>query len=369
VTPPLRVGIVGATLARGWGTTAHLPALTALPEFSVTAVSTTRIETARATAEAFAVPLAFDDHTSLIEHPDVDVVAVTVKVTEHEAVVRAALAAGKHVFCEWPLGTNSAQARALADVAAASSGRNAVGLQGYYSPGARYVGELIGQGGIGRPLAVSVVAVGRQGGGRIPAASAYATDRAAGATVLSITTAHLLATIAQAVGLPTSASALVAGVNTTATVIETGEVRAVTSPDQVVLAGQLDGAAPLSIAVQGGAAAAAHFELRIVGTAATLIVRPDASGASIHVADWNITALRPDGTAAAMPVPARFAPLPAGVPPGPPRNVALVYQALARAIAEDRTAEPGFETAVAYHRLIDAIERASLTGVRQDVTN
>lgn len=243
------------------------------------------------------------------------------------------------------------------------------GWEGYHSPGARYVGELIGHGAIGRPLAVSAVAVGRQGGGRIPAASAYATDRAAGATVLSITAAHLLATIAPAVGLPRSVFALVAAVTPATTVIETGAVIPVTAPDQVVLAGRLGSEAVLSVTVQGGAAAAAHFELRIVGTDATLIVRPDASGASIHVADWNITALRGDGTAQPLPVPARFAPLPSDVPPGPPRNVALVYRELALAIAEDRQPEPGFATAASYHRLIDAIERASQTGVRQDVTS
>jgi predicted dehydrogenase len=369
MTKPLRVGVVGATPARGWATAAHLPALAALPEFTVTAVSTTRIETASATAEAFGVPHAFDDDARLIECDDVDVVAVTVKVTEHDALVRAALAAGKHVFCEWPLGIDLAQASALAALAAAGSGRQVVGLQGYHSPGARYVGDLISQGGIGRPLAVSAVAVGRQGGGRIPAASAYTTDRGAGATVLSITAAHLLATVGQAVGLPRSVSAVVAAVNTTATVIETGEVRAVTAPDQVALAGRLDGDAVLAVTIQGGAAAAAHFELRIVGTDATLIVRPDATGASVHVADWDITALRADGTAQQLPVPARFAPLPPAVPAGPPRNVALVYRELARAIAEDRPAQPGFATAVEYHRLLDAIERASGTGVMQDVTS
>jgi len=48
--PPIRVGVIGATPARGWGTAAHLPALKALEEFEVTAVATTRLATARATA-------------------------------------------------------------------------------------------------------------------------------------------------------------------------------------------------------------------------------------------------------------------------------------------------------------------------------
>jgi predicted dehydrogenase len=59
--PPVRIGVIGATPARGWGTAAHLPALQALEEFEVTAVSTTRLSTARATAEVFGIPLAFAD--------------------------------------------------------------------------------------------------------------------------------------------------------------------------------------------------------------------------------------------------------------------------------------------------------------------
>jgi predicted dehydrogenase len=371
VAPRLRVGIIGATPARGWGTLAHLPALTALPEFSVTAVATTQANTAQATADEWGVPLAFDNAADLIASPDVDVVAVTVKVTQHDGLVRAALARGKHVFCEWPLGTDLAQATVLADLAAASGRQHVVGLQGYYSPGARYVAELISQGYVGRLLAVSAVAVGRQGGGRIQSASAYAADRAAGATVLSITTAHLLATLGQAVGLPRAVASVVAARHSTATVIETGETVGVTAPDQVVLAGELDGGAPLSVAVQGGAAPGAHFEVRIVGTEGTLLIRPDTgadqSGASIHVADWAIAALRGSGPAEDLAVPARFWPLPAGVPAGPPRNVALVYRELASAIAEARPAEPGFATALSYHRLVDAIERAAATGVSQEL--
>jgi len=367
VAQRLRVGIVGATPARGWATLAHLPALAGLPEFLVTAVATTRMETAQATADQWGVPLAFDNAADLIASPDVDVVAVTVKVTQHEGVVRAALARGKHVFCEWPLGTDLAQATALADLAAATGRQHVVGLQGYHSPGARYVAELIAEGYIGRLLAVSAVAVGRQGGGRIQAASAYAADRAAGASVLSITTAHLLATLGQAVGLPRSVASLVAALHSAATVIETGEAVAVTAPDQVVLAGELDGGAPLSVAVQGGAAPGAQFEVRIVGSDGTLLVRPDPSGASIHVADWAIAALRGSAPAEDLPVPDRVSPLPPGVPAGPPRNVALIYSELARAIAEDRSAEPGFATAVRYHELVDAIERAAASGVRQEL--
>jgi predicted dehydrogenase len=87
--PPIRIGVIGATPARGWGTAAHLPALQALAEFKITAVATTRLATAKATAEAFGVPLAFADDYELVSHLEVDAVAITVKVPEHDRLIRA----------------------------------------------------------------------------------------------------------------------------------------------------------------------------------------------------------------------------------------------------------------------------------------
>ena len=45
----LGVGIIGASPNGGWGTMGHIPALQALPNFEVTAVSTTRQESANET--------------------------------------------------------------------------------------------------------------------------------------------------------------------------------------------------------------------------------------------------------------------------------------------------------------------------------
>jgi len=157
--PPIRIGVIGATPARGWGTAAHLPALAALEEFKITAVATTRLTTARATAEAFGAPLAFADDYELVSHPAVDAVAIAVKVPEHDRLIRAALAAGKHVFSEWPLGVDLGQAIALADLARASGVHHIVGLQGYQAPGALFVRELIDNGDI---------ADGQRGRGRGP---------------------------------------------------------------------------------------------------------------------------------------------------------------------------------------------------------
>jgi len=361
----IRVGVVGANPSRGWGTAAHLPALRALEEFEIAAVATTRPESARASAEAFGAPLAFSDAADLVSHPDVDVVTIAVKVPEHERLIRAALGSGKHVFSEWPLGVSASQAAALAALAQASGVVHLVGLQGWHAPGALFVRELIDQGAIGRPVAVSVVTAGGPAGARVAADHLYATDVAAGATVLSISTGHVLATLASAVGRPRSLSAVIASVNREATVIETGETVKVTAPDQVVLAGQLDNDAAFSVAVQGGAAPSGPgFELRIVGTDATLTVRP-ASPGSIHITDWSVSIARADGSADNLAVPDRLVTVPASVPGGPPRNVAILYQLLAQAIHTGHPVAPSFNDAVDHHRLLDAIQQASDAGTAQ----
>ena len=362
---PIRIGVIGATPGRGWGTAAHLPALTALAEFDVTAVATTRLATAKATAEAFGIPRAFADDAEMVSSPEVDAVAVTVRVPEHDQLIRAALAAGKHVFSEWPLGVDLAQAAELAGLARSSGVRHIVGLQGYLAPGALFVRELIENGTIGKPLTVSVVSAGGPAGRRIPQANVYATDVRAGATVLSISTGHILATLARAVGEFRQVSGVVALVNNQTTVIETGQIVPVTAPDQVVLAGRLEGGAVASVAVQGGSVAAPGFELRVVGTEATLVARPATPG-GMHITDWAVSVSKPDGSAADRPVPGRFSQVPAAVPAGPPRNVAALYREFARAIGDGRTAVPDFATAVRYHRLLESIQRASDTGIRQD---
>src|SRR5437868_14540082 len=90
------VGIIGANPDRGWAAQAHIPALKSLSDdFEITALSTSRRESADAAARLFDVPVAFDNHQELVNSPNVDVVAVTVKVPYHLELVTAALEAGK----------------------------------------------------------------------------------------------------------------------------------------------------------------------------------------------------------------------------------------------------------------------------------
>ena len=101
---PLRVGLVGANAERSWAKVAHVPALRTVPEFTLTAVATRRLASAEAAAQAFGAMEAYDDFHQLVRSNNVDIVTVCVRVPSHLDVVMAALEAGKHVMCEWPLG-------------------------------------------------------------------------------------------------------------------------------------------------------------------------------------------------------------------------------------------------------------------------
>ena len=61
----IRVGLIGANPDRGWAMGVHIPALQALPHFEMTAVGTTRQETAEAAANKWGVRGAYTDPRQL----------------------------------------------------------------------------------------------------------------------------------------------------------------------------------------------------------------------------------------------------------------------------------------------------------------
>ncbi|MFS8068383.1 MAG: Gfo/Idh/MocA family protein, partial [Byssovorax sp.] len=235
----IRVGIIGASPGTSWAAATHLPILKALPGYELTAVSTTKQATADEAARVFSVPHAFDNAQALVQHPDVDVVVVSVRTPEHDRLVRLALGARKHVICEWPLGVSLEQATALHALAASTGVRTAIGLQRRLAPGIRYLRDLLAEGYIGKVRSVRVHASAPQLGEHLNASAAYTADAANGANTLTIFTAHYLDTILAAVGDLRDVSAVVTRQFDQATIIETGQMIPVTAPDQVLLSGTL----------------------------------------------------------------------------------------------------------------------------------
>src|SRR3979409_2196014 len=190
----LGVGIIGVNPAWGWAATAHIPALRALPNYEIRALSGRSAESARRAGEAFGVSAVFSDHQQLVTQPDIDVVAVTVKVPHHRELVLAALAAGKAVYCEWPLGRDLDDARAMAALAAEQGAHTVVGLQARQAPEIEFVQELLRDGYVGEVMSTTMVGLSVPGD-VVVKANAYMLDKTNGANLLTIAFGHSLDTL------------------------------------------------------------------------------------------------------------------------------------------------------------------------------
>ena len=106
--PELGLGIVGA----GGFATFLAGATASLPGATIHAVADQRPEAARRLADLHGAR-ATDSWTGLLEDDGVDVVVVATTPDSHAGIARAALEAGKHVFCEKPLALDDAAASDL----------------------------------------------------------------------------------------------------------------------------------------------------------------------------------------------------------------------------------------------------------------
>src|SRR2546425_3271239 len=241
MTKRIRVGIIGANPDRGWAAQAHIPALRSLPDdFEITALSTSRRESAEAASTRFGVPLAFDNTQDLVNRADVDVVAITVKVPHHFELATAALDAGKAVYCEWPLGNGLQEAESLAELAKKKGALAVVGLQARSAPAVAYVRDLIQQGYVGEVLSTTLIGSGMGWGPTVEPYNAYMNDKQNGATMLSIAVGHAADALCYCLGEVRELSATMAMRRKAFTIAGTGETKPMNTDDQVGVSGLLE---------------------------------------------------------------------------------------------------------------------------------
>lgn len=100
-------------------------------------------------AGEFGFAKASGDWRSVIDDPQVDIVSVTTPNAFHKEMALAALAAGKHVWCEKPMAPTFAEAQEMAK-AAAHSGKVAIlGYNYIQSPAIRHIKSLLEKNVIG----------------------------------------------------------------------------------------------------------------------------------------------------------------------------------------------------------------------------
>lgn len=366
-----KVGIVGLQPNRSWAARAHIPALRALSEtFEIVGVANTSRASAEEAAATIGLPRAFDGVSELIAAPEVDIVTIAVKVPHHLGIAKAAIEAGKHVYCEWPLGNGLDEAEEMAALARANGVLGVVGTQARVAPEIEYLRHLIAEGFVGEVLSTTLIARGGalQGGGTIPEKKTYSylLDRINGATMLTIPVGHTLAALRDILGEVAEVSAVLATRRSTAYIADTGETLPVSAPDQVLVSGILASGVPITIHYRGGMARdgdglfweinGTEGDIRVSGPSGhTQMVQLSLKGARTGEKEFRT-----------LEVPASYrSGWPEDVEPG---NVARLYARMARDLQDGTHTAPSFEDAVALHRVIAAIEKAAKSGIRNMVT-
>ena len=110
----------------------------------------TTLERAWSSAGQFGFARATDDWRTLVEDPAVDIVSITTPNALHHAMALGAIAAGKHVYCEKPMGITLGQAEEMAAAASRAGVRTLVGYNYLKNPAALHARALIERGAIGR---------------------------------------------------------------------------------------------------------------------------------------------------------------------------------------------------------------------------
>ncbi|MFA7481456.1 MAG: Gfo/Idh/MocA family oxidoreductase [Vulcanimicrobiota bacterium] len=349
---PIRVGIIGMQVDRSWGAIAHVPALRALPEYEISAVSTTRRESADAAAAHYKIPRAFVGHEALVTSPDVDLVTVTVKVPAHLELVSAAIAAGKHVFCEWPLGNGLAEAEQMAALARSAGVKTAIGLQAHVSPTISYVRDLVKDGRIGDILSSVLIGRSLTWGSRVQAPNAYTADRANGATMLSIPVGHTLDAVCSVLGELQQVTGVLAQGRTETVIEETGETIPMTAHDQIGLVARTENGVVLTTLYYGGTQPGTGLLWEIYGSSGTL--RVSGEFGHMQIADLKLEGALGERTSLApLDVPERY--FHTELRQGPPLNVAELYHRFAKDLHEGTNSCPDFDHAVIRHKMLEAI--------------
>src|SRR6516165_4527614 len=354
----IRLGLIGASVTGTWSARAHLPAVRVSSDVELTAVCTTKADSAEAARRAWGARLAFDDWRKMIASSEIDAVAVVVRVPSHYAPTKAALEAGKHVYCEWPLGRTTAEAMELAAMANAKGLATAVGLQARVNPAVMHMKELVEGGFTGEVMAVHVSLL-REGVLSRPSHRTWQRDAELGANTLTIANGHTVDAMRFVAGDFGRLSAVVATRAKQWLDTDTNTSLDVTSPDNVLSSGRLANGAVVSVHIGAIPFAGSGYRMEIYGRDGTLV----ASGEdSPQLSEVSLQGAQGANTLAPMPVPARFTFAAPDTPSGEAVNVGQTYTLFARAIRDGESRLPTFETAVDLHRLVDAIKQASDTG-------
>lgn len=149
----LRIGFVGAG---GIVRQRHVPGLRQLAGVELAGVANRSRASSERAARELAIARVYDDWRDLVNDDAIDIVWIGAQPYLHRTVTEAALAAGKHVFCQARMARDYADARAMWEAAGRADRTTMLCPPPHYLRGDRVVRRLLAEGLVGQPHTVVI---------------------------------------------------------------------------------------------------------------------------------------------------------------------------------------------------------------------
>jgi len=152
----LSVGIIGASFARD----AYLPAFSYIEDAQVVALSSGRLDSAKAAAEPHGITDVYDDWQAMLANHALDLVCIATPTVMHAPMTLASIAAGAHVLCEKPTAMNAGEAQQMLEAADAANRVHMIDHELRFNPTRMRIAELIHAGALGDIRHVNITNIG-----------------------------------------------------------------------------------------------------------------------------------------------------------------------------------------------------------------
>ncbi len=150
----LGVGVIGMGWMGHVHTRSYIAAAHRYPELNLTidlvACSDSVFALGEKSRAMFGFARVESDWRKVVDDKTIDVVSVTTPNFLHAEVCEAAAAAGKHIWCEKPVGRNSAESARISDAAANAKVATMAGFNYHWAPVVQHVRKMLSDGSLGR---------------------------------------------------------------------------------------------------------------------------------------------------------------------------------------------------------------------------
>ncbi|GIW93521.1 MAG: oxidoreductase [Pirellulaceae bacterium] len=144
----VRIGIIGAGAVSDYH---HVPGIRLDPRAELVGVCDSNAALVEKRRGEWGCPIATTDYEEFCRHEKIDAVIIATPNHTHCPIALAAVACGKHVLCEKPLGLNAAEARQMYRAAEKAGVVHMTAFTYRFAPAMRYLRHLVRSGAVGEP--------------------------------------------------------------------------------------------------------------------------------------------------------------------------------------------------------------------------